>query len=307
MPGGFTHFGLVKQLGINSTLMSIEGMSQDIADAIQEYQGYLDLGAVSPDLPYLAMLSSDWADAFHHERTVDVVRAGVQTLALLGNKQEDRRKAIAWLFGYVSHAVADMIAHPVTALKVGRYEQHKREHRVCEMNQDAYVFSHYFDDDIDACEYLDGGIKTCTDDGRSGAVLAKCIAAFWAEVLRVVYPERHNPAPAAWFGQFVTVIDGVADEGKHILVLRGSAEHDGLVYPEKPDMTYMDGLTTPSGQTINFDDLFKRLQEETAVVWEQLAKAITANDASLLKLRNGDFDSGLDLADGQTSVFWRQT
>ena len=171
MPGGFTHFGLVKELGINRTLMSIEGMTQEIADAIQEYQGYVDLGAVSPDLAYLTLLSCNWADAFHHQRTVDVVRAGVQMLPSLDTSHENRRKAIAWLFGYVSHAVADMIAHPVIALKVGKYEQHKREHRVCEMNQDVYVFSHYFDDDIDDCEYLDHGIMTCTDDGRSGAHL----------------------------------------------------------------------------------------------------------------------------------------
>lgn len=304
MPGGFTHFGLVKELGINATLMSIEGMTQEIADAIEEYYNYVDLGAVSPDLPYLALGSSSWADAFHHHRTVDVVRVGVRRLASLDGGHQERGKAIAWLFGYASHAVADMIAHPVIAMKVGKYEQHKTEHRRCEMSQDAYVFSHYFGDDIDACEYLDGGIKTCTEDGRSGAALAKWLDAFWAGILRDVYIEKGGPAPAAWFGQFVTMIDGVADEGKCMLAMRGLTEQVGLVYPSKPDMGYVNGLTTPHNQPITFDKLFARLQKETKTVWSQMAAAITANDATLIKLPSGDFDTGIDLADGQTSIFW---
>jgi hypothetical protein len=306
MPGGFTHLGLVRELGINRILMSIEGMSQNIADAMQEYYSYVELGAVSPDLPYLTLSSGDWADAFHHQRTVDVVRVGVQTLASLESSCKDRARAIAWLFGYVSHAVADMLAHPVIALKVGKYEQHKREHRVCEMNQDAYVFSHYFGDDIDACEYLDHGIKTCTDDGQSGSTLAKWMASFWTRILSQVYPEKFDPAPASWFGQFVTVIDGVADEGSHlILVMRGFAEDLGVVYPGQVDMTYVNRLTTPFGEPITFDALFTMIQEQVKNVWGQLARAITANNAGLLSLPNGDFDSGLDLADGQTSIFWR--
>ena len=72
-------------------------------------------------------------------------------------------------------------------------------------------------------------------------------------------------------------------------------------------MTYVDSLMTPLGQPVTFDDLFTKLQEETKIVWGQLAQAITASDAGIVKLPNGDFDSGLDLADGQTSVFWRQT
>jgi hypothetical protein len=306
MPGGFTHFGLVKELGINRTLMSIKGMSHDIADAIQEYYGYVDLGAVAPDLPYLTPLSSNWADAFHHQRTIDVVRVGVRRLESLDDKHEDRRKLLAWLFGYASHAVADMIAHPVIAIKVGEYEENKTEHRVCEMNQDTYVFSHYFGDAIDACEYLDHGIKTCTDDGRSGAVLAKGIGTFWTEVLREVYPDKGRSAPASWFRQFVTVIDGVAEEGGRCLAMRGSAEGGGIVYPQTPNMTYVDDLKSPYGESVTFDDLFRRFQEETKVVWGQMAQAIVANDATLIKLPNGDFDTGVNLAGGQTSIFWGQ-
>ncbi len=62
MPGGFTHFGIVKSLNTHGTLMSIDGMTDDIALDLMEAYQYVELGAVSPDLPYLAPLTGNAGD-----------------------------------------------------------------------------------------------------------------------------------------------------------------------------------------------------------------------------------------------------
>ena len=311
MPGGFSHFAIVRQLGINRTLMSIEGMTQEIALNLQDAFNYLELGAVSPDLPYLApssQNSDEWGNSLHHDRTVEIIRSGVHMLPTLALDSRAHKQAMAWLFGYASHVVADMISHPVVTLKVGPYETHKRQHRVCELNQDTYIFKTYFQDKITNCEYLDHGIKTCTQNGKPGRILAPFLNDFWQSILKNVYPEKvPTPEPAEWFEQFVILIDKFAEEGHHFVsIIRGYMEDEGYAYPNEPDMTYVSDLLSPFGQRISFNTLFSRFQEETKIVWGQIAQAITQNNAALITLPNGDLDTGLNLADNQTSVFWNQ-
>jgi Zinc dependent phospholipase C len=311
MPGGFTHFAVVRRLGINIELMSIEGMTQEIADALQLYSKYLELGAVSPDLPYLAPFShasNDWGNALHHRQTVEPVRTGIWLLPRLIKEKKERDMATAWLFGYASHVVADMISHPVVTKKVGKYENNKPGHRVCELSQDTYIFKKYFKDDITNCEYLDSGVKACTADGLKGTTLAPFLKNFFEGILAMVYRDMDIPDTGWWFRQYVTLIDKVAEDGNlFVSCFRGSMEEDGLVYPEEPNVTYVNELVEPySDRVITFDDLFERFQAETKKVWGQMAKAITANDETLVALANGDLDTGIDLADGKTSVFWNQ-
>jgi len=310
MPGGFTHLALMKKLGINRTLMSIEGMTQEIALNLQDAYNYLDLGAVSPDLPCLAPFSENsagWGNTLHHERTVETIRSGVRLLPSLTLGSIEYRRAMAWLFGYASHVVADMISHPVVTLKVGPYESHKPQHRICELNQDTYIFQTYFKDKITNCEYLDHGVKTCTKSGEPGRKMTPFLNDFWKLVLKDVYPEKVPPEPASWFKQFVKLIDKFAEEKHHFVsVIRGYLGDEGYAYPDEPDMTYVTDLLSPYGQKISFDKLFSRFQEETKKVWGQIVQAIIQNDAQLITLRNGDLDTGIDIADNQTSVFWNQ-
>jgi hypothetical protein len=290
--------------------MSIDGMTQEIALNLQDAYNYLELGAVSPDLPYLAPFSKksgEWGNTLHHERTVETVRSGVSFLPTLTPGSREHKRIMAWLFGYASHVVADMISHPVVTLKVGPYETHKVQHRVCELNQDTYIFQTYFQDKIINCEYLDHGVKTCTKSGKPGKTMASFLKDFWQLILKDVYPEKPTPNPAKWFKQFVVLIDKFAEEGHHFVsVIRGFAEDEGYAYPNEPDMTYVTDLLSPYGQQISFDTLFYRFQEETKKVWGQIAQAIDLNDPHLITLQNGDLDTGLDLADNHTSVFWNQ-
>jgi hypothetical protein len=308
MPGGFTHFALVRTLGINKTLMSIEGMTQEIALDLQDAYPYLELGAVSPDLPYLAPFSEnseEWGNTLHHDRTVETIRAGVLLLPTLELGSKEHKRALAWLFGYASHVVADMISHPVVTNKIGPYETHKSQHRVCELNQDTYIFQTYFQDSVAKCEYLECGVKVCTEDERPGGKLAPFLNDFWRSVLKDVYPEKKMPEPSAWFRRFVVLIDKFADAGHHFVsVIRGYMEKEGYIYPDAPDMTYVKDLRSPYGRQISFDTLFERFQVETKKVWGQMSQAITLNNVQLITLPDGDLDTGINLADKKTSVFW---
>lgn len=308
MPGGFTHFAIVKSLNIHSKLMSIEGMSEEIALDLMDAYSYVELGAVSPDLPYLVPLSrnaEDWGNTLHHDRTVESVRTGVRLLPTLAAGRTERKRAMAWLFGYASHTIADMISHPVVTFKIGPYETHKTQHRVCELNQDTYIFKKYFDDTITHCEYLDRGIRTCTKTGRTGSKLAPFLNEYWRKILQEVYPEKRLPNPADWFRKFASLIDNVAEEGNRFaFLLKGLLENNGYTYPDEPDMTYINDLLSPYGRRISFDELFFRFLEETKIVWGQMAQAVIQNNPDLITLKSGDLDTGLDLADNETSVFW---
>jgi hypothetical protein len=153
---------------------------------------------------------------------------------------------------------------------------------------------------------LDSGVKACTEDGRSGYTLAPFLKDFWVKIIVDVYPGRPVPDPGWWFRQYVALIDKVAEDGHFIVpVIRGALVGSGLVYAAEPDMTYVTDLLSPYGRQVTFDDLFTRFQEETKKVWGEMARAITADDAELITLRNGDLDTGIDMANNQ-SVFWNQ-
>jgi hypothetical protein len=308
MPGAFTHFAVVKSLRIHKLLVAIDGMTEEIALSLLEAYSYTDLGAVSPDLPYLAPLSAssaEWGNLLHHSRTVETVRTGVRLLPNLTPGTLEHKRAMAWLFGYAAHVVADMVSHPVVTRKVGPYEKNKARHRVCELNQDVYVFQKYFQDEVRNCEYLKRGVKTCTKDGQPGRKLAPFLNDFWWTILRDVYPDEKTPIPRRWFGQFVELIDRFAEEGRHFVsILRGYLEDKGLVYPSAPDLTYVNELTSPYGTGITMDDLFARFQAETKAVWGQLAQAVTQGKPEMIVLPDGDLDTGISLVDNKTSVFW---
>jgi uncharacterized Zn finger protein len=81
-------------------------------------------------------------------------------------------------------------------------------------------------------------------------------------------------------------------------------EKEGYIYPDAPDMTYVKDLRSPYGRQISFDTLFERFQVETKKVWGQMSQAITLNNVQLITLPDGDLDTGINLADKKTSVFW---
>jgi len=113
--------------------------------AIEEFKEFCELGSVSPDLPYLDLLhanSKGWANVMHYWKTSDIVRSGVSYFndKNLADRNDDLLRGLAWLFGYAAHVATDLTVHAVLANSGYPYATNPTGHRMCELNQDAYIF-----------------------------------------------------------------------------------------------------------------------------------------------------------------------
>lgn len=54
---------------------------------------------------------------------------------------ETDERILTWLFGYVSHLIADETIHPIVEAIVGPYKDNSTKHRIGEMTQDSLVYS----------------------------------------------------------------------------------------------------------------------------------------------------------------------
>jgi hypothetical protein len=203
----FTAKGLIK-------LDGVDGLSDEAHRAISGLTKYAELGSVAPDYPYLSLLDSEteeWADLMHKERTGEMIRVGARILRDFKTGVVKRR-CLAWLMGYAAHVVTDVSIHPVVKLKVGDYEGNETKHRVCELNQDAFIYETMNVGNITDTEHLKGGICSC---GKNGS-LDPDIRKLWMGMLKDVHPEvfkRNQPDINKWHRNSVRVVDRVADEG----------------------------------------------------------------------------------------------
>lgn len=143
MPGAFAHLTLANIASGDNHLDAVD-INDSAYNAINEYFAYCEMGSVSPDYPYLAISlfkkHGVWADYMHlDEKTKILITSGIDTIKNIEN-QPDKEKSFAWLCGLVSHIVADVVLHPVVELKVGPYHGNEKEHRICEVHQDSYIY-----------------------------------------------------------------------------------------------------------------------------------------------------------------------
>ncbi|MBK5274202.1 MAG: zinc dependent phospholipase C family protein [Desulfuromonadales bacterium] len=98
MPGAYAHLTLANMLKETNLLDSIVGFPDEAKFAVMTHFCFCELGAVSPDYPYLALGDSGaarWADEMHYTRTGEVINAGIRRLqGMSGVAQE---KGLAWL------------------------------------------------------------------------------------------------------------------------------------------------------------------------------------------------------------------
>lgn len=270
MPGAYAHITLVN-LAADAAGLRRAGFPEDLLGAIQGWFRFAELGALSPDLPYLDILhppAKAWADAMHYERTDQVIRAAWAGLQRL--EGDEREKATAWLFGYVSHVIGDVTIHPVVELKVGPYAQNQKQHRVCEMNQDVHIFARLNIAAIDLADHLGSGVGLC----GSPAGLDRAVRDLWTGALTAVHPGLAAPDPGAWHAGFCRVVETIsAASGSRLVAL---ARHvvpgdHGIVYPPAADPAFIAALETPAG-TQSYDQVFDRAVANVRRVWRDLAE-----------------------------------
>lgn len=306
MPGAYAHLTLVNHFREPQALEEKE-LSHEAITCVLEYFKYCELGAVSPDYPYLVVGSAEaaaWADEMHKNRCGALIGNGIQRVR--GMQGEAKRKCLAWLLGLVSHVVADATIHPVIQEKVGPYEQNKTAHRECEMHQDAYIYQRLKLGDIGLSEHLDSGLRQC---GESGA-LDMDVCDLWMGMLADTYGDRAEnraaPDPAEWHKWFCKLVDDIAEEGDKLIPLaRHVATNLGLVYPAEADKNYLKDLPTPEGgPLIQYDELFDRAVANVAAAWRFVERGVFLNDKEHAAfLGDWNLDTGCDVCTGK-NVFW---
>lgn len=308
MPAGYAHITLVNELKEPRRLEAIPGFPQEAISAVLKYAKFCELGAVSPDYPYLALLDDGakrWADLMHYTRTGEIIHAGVRGLQNL--KGNAKKKGLAWLLGYTAHVATDVSIHPVVEMKVGPYESNKTAHRVCELHQDAYIFQRMNLGALGLSEYLDSGIAACRDT-RDPERLDRDIVSLWKGLLREVHPEEfatNQPNMDKWHRGFNFAIDKIAEEGDRLIpIARHLGMDAGLTYPGVGEIEpeFIRSLATPSGRQ-DYDPIFDAAIRNVGGVWQVAASAVMQGQTTYLAgIGNWNLDTGRD--ERNRLVFW---
>jgi hypothetical protein len=267
--------------------------------ALLDWFKYCELGAVSPDYPYLApplLSQTRWADLMHYEHTGEMIKAGVAAIRTLSG--EEKRKAFAWLLGYTAHVITDLTIHPVVQLKVGPYATNQKRHRICEMNQDAYIFQRLDLGGIGLSEHLDSGIRKCTLPGSQD--LDPAIEATWRDMLHVCHPNAFvdgEPNIRSWHRGFGAAVD-LAEEGNRLFPLaRHVAVGRGLTYPAANEIdlaTYINDLSVPGGH-LSYDEIFDKAIRHVIEGWHLVATGVFEDDMRYqTAFGQWDLDTGKD-------------
>lgn len=300
MPGAYAHITLVNILKETERLEAIPDFPVEAITAVLDYFKFCELGAVSPDYPYLAVgdkNAAKWADAMHYTRTGEMIKAGVKRLQ--NTSGEDKRKGLAWLLGYAAHVATDVTIHPVVELKVGPYAGNETAHRVCEMHQDAHIFQRLNLGGIGLSEHLDSGIGRCNAATDRHALDSE-IRQLWEGMLQDVHPQDYNNNPPdlnKWHNGFMLMVDTIAEEGNRLMPLaRHVAVNLGLTYPaaDAIEEKFIKRLASPGGH-MKYDALFDLALKNVGRVWQLVASGAMAGDGNYLaQIGNWNLDTGRD-------------
>lgn len=305
MPGAYAHITVVNVARETAGLEA--GLDVAAITSVLDYLNYCELGAVSPDYPYLDLLhpgQKHWADAMHYDRTGALIQAGVRRVAAMSGEQQ--RKCLAWLLGYAAHVTTDTTIHPVVEKKVGPYKGNERAHRECEMHQDVYIFERRMSLEIDYAEYLDSHIAKCTSTAAPDHLDAE-VAQLWVAMLTEVHPalaRSEPPMPDAWHRGFRLGIDKIAESGRRLVpIARHVARGLSLTYPltSEVDRGYIDALATPTGRRMSYDDIFEKAVRNVRDQWRVLSQGVLRGDRAYVAIGDWNLDTGKD---GANYVFW---
>lgn len=304
MPGAFAHITLVN-LATGTDFLDQYNINVNAYDALLEYFEYCELGAVSPDYPYLAITKKHaaWADHMHLSmKTKSMLLAGTEAVKSINNPAE-KKKAFSWLCGFMAHIITDVVIHPVVEKKVGPYHGNEQNHRVCEMHQDAYIYQRLKLGPIGMAEHLNSGIMKCChlDDKQK---IDATIHQVWEKIL-AEFEMAETPEINVWHERFMKIVSAVEESDNLFPLARHVAVNKGLTYPTQDmiDNQYIIGLKTPISGIMNYDDIFDKAIHEVLKGWKILAEAVfLGTNEHQTYLANWNLDNGRDSNNGL--VFW---
>lgn len=317
---------IVDSLSVEPNLLAGTGRTGKIAMyAVEKHRNFCKLGAVSPDCPFLDYFSASskgWGNVMHYWGTSDIIRKGITFFApinfeTLETGDHDLLRALAWLFGYTAHVATDLTVHPVLEASGFGYAANPTIHRRCELHQDAYIFKQLQDvEETDIDYIINCGIATCGDPENKDR-LHPAIRGLWEHCLADIHPvEVHMqngasgpssaPAPDAWFAEYAKRLHVyVAKGGGFPIFIRDLLEAKAVFLPKsgKVNQTYIRKLKTSTNQETDYDKVFASALANVRKTWEELAKALAANDQNVFAMKNANLDTGeADDASGQIFI-----
>lgn len=311
MPGPYAHITLLHELVRPGRLESIFSPSSGFCNALEEYFPFGALGSVSPDYPNLARdngIAAQWADAMHYTRACTMISSGIRRIR--GSQGAARDKQLAWLLGHCAHVAADVTIHPVVQAKVGVYAENQRQHRICEMNQDSYIYLRMKLGEIGESDRFALTVARCGDSDDKTR-LDRDIVTLWQGMLEDIHPElyvAHPPSCASWHREFVArAADCRAGEVRLFPLAAVISANTGLSYPAYGaiDRQFIEEQRVPSEMKIHmhYDDIFDQAVVNIAAVWGLVERAVCADDLShLSEFAGWNLDTGRD-GHGRL-VFW---
>lgn len=305
MPGAYAHITLIHSCIDAATRP--DWLSPATARAVTNWRSHAELGAVSPDYPYLAG-HTEWADLMHHEATDVLLRAGLQGVQSLTG--DARERAVAWLLGYASHMVADMTIHPVINALVGPYEQNKTAHRTCEMHMDAQAFKRLELGDVGLSDHLLNNLAACCAPSDPTELDAG-IAEFWTRTLCHAHPEtaaHETPSPRSWHHGFLHVMSAIRESNRLLPFARHLGVDAQLDYPDPRhiDPRYVLALPTPIGP-MDYEPLLDRAIGNAAKFWSDLDAVLSGADPRRMDaLQPWNLDTGMSTGAVPQKVYWRE-
>ena len=307
MAGQFAHILLVNSVCTPEGLDSIPDLMPSVRSALENYQPFCRLGAVSPDCPSVvgATDATGWSDVMHYVRPADFVRLyGIPTLLQMPFNTAAARACIAWLFGYTAHLVADCAIHPVVEALVGPYSNkgNRPAHRRCELDQDAYILSKLTDREVLDIDFLDfTGLAECRAR-RNTKKLNLAVADLWTTCL-AGYPRQETRdyvrlpsrslTPSIWFATYANVMDHFATKSSAFVQWLGCNYRKS----EMVERRYVENLPVPGSlKRLRYEDLFDQTRQRLIEAWAGLARALKTENTNQFALRNGNLDTGKDEA-----------
>ena len=296
MAGAFTHFIIADVAKRDRSL------PQDLFRLLNKYSHFLFLGAASPDLPYLSIKTGqvNWADVMHYEKTNGIVAAGYDDLKStwpfrsLGSDIK-----FVWLMGFVSHLIADATIHPIVQAIVGPYEEHKEEHRLCEMTQDSMIFNELKNNDIYYAEFS-SILKFCGKSDYFDGLMT-----FWKDLVARNYQDKKEQAhPALWVKTYSEAIDTAEGGSTVVGFFRHLGIADNYFYMPKEEIVtnypefhakYYENVKLPDGSTASFREAgFEKAVRNVVIAWGALYLGLRSGVAPRI-VKNWNLDTGVNM------------
>ncbi len=303
MPGPYAHITLINELMKYDRPDVIFSQSSRLRAVLQKYYPYCALGAVSPDYPNLLAKDATaplWADAMHCYDAAEMIVRGLELV--INSERAVRDKQLAWLLGYAAHVAADMTIHPVVQAKVGVYSENQVQHRICEMNQDSYIYNRMNLGEIGDSGYFAKIVAKCSviDDTNP---LDRDIATLWEGILQDVHPEffaGNPPDSSSWHSEFVEIGVSCSTKSKDLFPLASIISAKvGMDYPayEEIDMQFVEAQLIPAEKpfSLHYNNIFHHALCNAALLWRSIERAVSTLDPSDIPDFTGwNLDTGRD-------------